>query len=356
MNVCILGSGLVSLTLAKALINLGINVDIFSNFKSKNQNKIRTLGISKSNVDFINENILNIEKFLWNINRIEIYTYKSINEKLINFDNGSKTLFSLIKNYKLYNHLLLKINKNKLINFKNKKIDYVSIKDKYDLIINCDLNNQITKKYFYKQLNKDYLSYAHTTIIKHKKLTNHTATQIFTENGPFAFLPISENETSIVYSAKGKRNIKLKNFIDKYNSKYEIISIKDIYSFELKSSNLRSYQYKNILAFGDLLHRIHPLAGQGYNMSIRDINELIKLIKLRLDLGLNLDSSICLDFEKKIKHKNYIFSKGVDLIYEFFDLESKFKSNILSKSIQVLGKNKLMNDSFKKFANQGLII
>ena len=33
MKVCILGGGLVSLTLAKALINQGINVDFFSNQK-----------------------------------------------------------------------------------------------------------------------------------------------------------------------------------------------------------------------------------------------------------------------------------------------------------------------------------
>ena len=34
-------------------------------------------------------------------------------------------------------------------------------------------------------------------------------------------------------------------------------------SFELKSSNLRNYYKENILAFGDLLHKLHPLAGQG---------------------------------------------------------------------------------------------
>ena len=48
--------------------------------------------------------------------------------------------------------------------------------------------------------------------------------------------------------------------------------------------SMRSYYYKNILAFGDLLHKLHPLAGQGFNMSIRDINELSKIIKKKLVL------------------------------------------------------------------------
>ena len=49
--------------------------------------------------------------------------------------------------------------------------------------------------------------------------------------------------------------------------------------FLFKIFSLRSYHYKNVLAFGDLLHRIHPLAGQGFNMTIRDINILNKIIK-----------------------------------------------------------------------------
>ena len=39
MNVCILGTGLTSLTLAKALVNLGINVDLVSNEKKKKRQK-----------------------------------------------------------------------------------------------------------------------------------------------------------------------------------------------------------------------------------------------------------------------------------------------------------------------------
>ena len=46
-------------------------------------------------------------------------------------------------------------------------------------------------------------------------------------------------------------------------------------SFEM----LRNYTHDNILAFGDLIHRIHPLAGQGFNMTIRDLINLEKTLK-----------------------------------------------------------------------------
>ena len=54
MKVCILGDGLTSLTLAKSLVNQGINVDIFFERKIKKINKIQTIGISKANIDFFN--------------------------------------------------------------------------------------------------------------------------------------------------------------------------------------------------------------------------------------------------------------------------------------------------------------
>ena len=59
-------------------------------------------------------------------------------------------------------------------------------------------------------MKKNYNSYAHTAIIKHKELrNNNVAYQTFTERGPIAFLPISTKETSIVYSIQGNKNVEL---------------------------------------------------------------------------------------------------------------------------------------------------
>ena len=355
MNVCIVGDGLVSLTLAKALVSQGIYVDIFSDQKVNKIDKSRTLALSKANIDFFNKNILNIDKFLWDINKIEIYSESLKNEKLLNFKNDKKQLFSIIRNYELYNYLFLSLIKN---NFFKKKKDYKKLKIKnYNLIINCDINSSFTKKYFHNKLSKNYNSFAHTTIIDHKKLiNNNTAVQIFTKRGPIAFLPLSNIKTSVVYSVRGFNKINLENLIKKYNTKYSNIRINQISSFELKSSSLKNYYFQNILAFGDLLHKLHPLAGQGFNMSIRDIKFLLELIKFKLDHGLELDKSICIDFEKKTKHKNYLFSNGIDFVYEFFNLDSKIDNSILSKSVKLLGKNQYVNKFFTKLADNGLVI
>ena len=116
----------------------------------------------------------------------------------------------------------------------------------------------------------------------------------------------------------------------------------------------REVGHENILAFGDLLHRIHPLAGQGFNMTIRDLKVFIDIIKQKINLGLPLDSSVNKEFEKKVRHKNYIFSNSIDLIQEFFNFERKISSNILSRSVQLIGKNTSLKKMITNIADKGI--
>ena len=199
---------------------------------------------------------------------------------------------------------------------------------------------------------------AYTTILKHTKIENNVATQIFTKNGPIAFLPISNSETSVVCSLDIKNrkynDNEVLDLINKNNPKYQIKKILKLSSFNLSSSNLRNYYHENILAFGDLLHRIHPLAGQGFNMTIRDIKVLSEIIQNKIDLGMQLDLSILKKFEKETKNKNFLFSNSVDFIYEVFNFDKKIKSKNFNKILRIVGKNKNLSSYFIKLADRGL--
>ena len=91
-------------------------------------------------------------------------------------------------------------------------------------------------------------------------------------------------------------------------------------------------------------------------MSLRDIKLLSDIIDEKINLGLDIDNSICREFQKNSQDKNYLFSVGIDWIYEIFNFESKMKSNLLGKYINIFGKNKTINSFFKKFADKGLRI
>jgi 2-octaprenyl-6-methoxyphenol hydroxylase len=359
MTVCILGNGLTALTLAKALVNCEIDVDVFFNKSNYKINDTRTIGIAKNNVDFFNKNIINIEKIIWKLKKIEIFSENLKQDQLINFKANDDYLFSILKNKKLYKLLEKDLLKNRFfkLKFNNKKS--FSFLNQYDLIINCDPSNFITNRYFSKKIVKKYDGNAHTTIFKHDEILNDTAVQIFTKKGPLAFLPISNRETSVVYSFYNANNQKeedIEQLIKDKNFKYKITSIEQINSFKLMSLNLRSYYHKNVLAFGDLLHKIHPLAGQGFNMTVRDIQILLEIIRKRLDVGLSIDSSVNYEFQKKIRHKNLIFSNGIDLIHDLFNMERKMKTNFISKSIKTISNYPSINKIFTKIADRGALI
>jgi len=356
MKICILGDGLTSLVLAKILLNKKISVDILHEDKPINYSNSRTFGITKKNYDFFVDEILCLKKISWKLDNIEVYTENLPNQKILEFKKNNSEIFSIIRNHQLYKNLNIELKKNKFFKKKLYKNNDVSIINQYDLVFNCNKNHLITKKFFSKKIEKKYNSIAHTAIIKHKKIDNKSAMQIFTKFGPIAFLPISNFETSIVYSVNTSAPVDLEALINKYNTKYSILKILDKNSFELGSLNLRNYFYKNILCFGDLIHKIHPLAGQGFNMTIRDIIDLSNIIDEKIELGLELNSSIFEEFEKRTKHRNFIFSEGINLIYNFFDQERKISGKFISNSLKNLGKNKFFKEIFSKLADEGLTL
>ena len=156
MKVCIIGDGLVGLILAKVLAKKALSVDIFSNSKLKKYSQTRTIGITKSNINYLNRNVLNIEKILWEIKQIKIYTENFKNSEILNFSNFSEQIFSIVKNNELYDVLRKNLIYDKFVKFKKNKDYKKIIKENYNLIINCDLNNQITKKFFSKRIKKKY--------------------------------------------------------------------------------------------------------------------------------------------------------------------------------------------------------
>ena len=356
MKICILGDSLTSLVLAKILLNKKISVDILCEDIAINYSNSRTFGITKSNYDFFSEEVLNLRKISWKLDNIEVYTENLPNQKILEFKKKKSEIFSIIRNHQLYKNLNIALKKNKFFNKKLFKNNNLAVINQYKLIFNCNKNHLITKKFFSKKIEKKYNSVAHTAIIKHKKINNKSAVQIFTKIGPIAFLPISNFETSIVYSVNTNAPVDLETLINKYNTKYSVLKILDKNSFELGSLNLRKYFYKNILCFGDLIHKIHPLAGQGFNMTIRDIIDLSNIIDEKIELGLELNSSIFEEFEKKTKHRNFIFSQGIDLIYNFFDQERKINGKLISNSLKHFGKNKFFIKIFSKFADEGLTL
>ncbi len=365
MNIAIIGNNLTGLTLAKALVNKKINVTLFYKFNVNSVKTNRCIGITEKNLEFFYEKIAKIDKkFLKSINEIGIYFEENHQRETLNFQKKNLVLFSTIEIENLFFTLRSKLKKEKLFKekkIKNKNFYDLIIKDKkYSLIINCEKNNNLIKDYLNQSYKKDYKSEAITCNLNHKKIPNNKAIQIFTKFGPLAFLPTSHNQTNVVFSMYNQKkkytNKEILKIISTYNKNYTIKKVSKIERAKLKFFSARKYYFGKVLLFGDILHQIHPLAGQGFNMTLRDLEILILIIEKRINLGLNLDEAVLEDFEKKAKHYNFIYSSGINFLQEFFKFDSRYKNKISKKIFNFFGKNKSLNNFFIRVAEKGINI
>ena len=345
MNICLLGNNLTNLVLANVLLKKNIKVDIISQSKpTLLKNTLRTIAISNDNYKFLVENIRGIKNLGWPTTKIKIYSEKNKSRELFEFKNKNQNNFYLLK----YIDFFKLIKKNKFLKFirlKNYDLEILK-KRNYDLIINSEQNNSITKKHFQKKIEKNYKSLAHTAIIDHEKIENKIAKQIFTKNGPLAFLPLSNNQTSIVFSNNSIKlidKVNLLKIINKYNHKYKIEKISEVEFFSIKFLVLRNYVFRNILSFGDLIHKVHPLAGQGFNMTIRDIKSLCNILDENTKLGIYDGQIIAQKFQEKNKHLNYMYGLGIDALNSFFKIDNKLQNNLSEPIFKILKNNKFLN-------------
>ena len=109
------------------------------------------------------------------------------------------------------------------------------------------------------------------------------------------------------------------------------------------------YYQDRTLLFGDALHTVHPFVGQGFNMTLRDLKCLEKMLNKKINLGLDIGSlDILSEFSSETKPRNFAFSIGVDLLKNFLSFK-KLRSDIL----KILNKNNFAKDIFFNIADKG---
>ena len=154
MKICLIGYSVPCLLLANILSNKNIKISIFKENYYQSKFNTRTIGITKKNIDFLTKEKIFVEKLAWPIKNIKIFNDLKTNVEILNFGPRNDKYFSIVKNFQLTNLLTKKTKNNKLIKLikKNKTVFYNSIingKIQFDLIINFNENNKISKEIFF---------------------------------------------------------------------------------------------------------------------------------------------------------------------------------------------------------------
>ena len=135
------------------------------------------------------------------------------------------------------------------------------------------------------------------TTVKHERDHHGRAEEHFLPAGPFAMLPLRNRRCSIVWTertAEAERLIALDDtaFHDALEQRFglrlgEINVVGPRRAYPLGFSVARSFIADRIALVGDAAHMIHPIAGQGLNMGLRDVAALAEAIVDAARLGLD---------------------------------------------------------------------
>ena len=378
-KVCVIGEGITSLLVTQMLLQLDLKVDLISEsfYKKKNQNG-RALAISQSNMKYLDELgfFKNKKNYRWNINGINLFNSKKNKDarKIFDFNNKIKPLFIIINSYylqlaiteKLKNKSSLKIYSGDRAKNIVKKIVLEKDEHKitpYSLIFNCSNQNIINKKFFSNKIKKKYFTTAFTSTISHSFNDNNIASQFFMAQGPMAFLPLSNNKTSVVWSIYDKYlfdSKKINNDFFKNETKkianhiYGEINFSEINEYNLDFLVSREYCHRNILNFGEGLHQIHPLVGQGFNMIVRDVKVLNEILKNNIDLGLELTPILLSKFSEITKSYNFLFANSVDIVEKYFSTNNELLLKLSDEIVKNLNKNSFVKNFLVSIADKGI--
>ena len=177
-------------------------------------------------------------------------------------------------------------------------------------------------------------------------------------------MPFSKNKFSFVWSLRKnfyeKKEIKINNLLkEKIINVLKIknsIQILNIQSYPIHLKLERKYHDKNILILGEGLHTIHPIAGQGFNLVLRDIKKLKDILEYYSRLGISIKNSYALkDFYSQRKPENIIFGLGVDAAHNFFK-QNRYLDPFKEIILKNIGKNNIIKKISKIISNKGLSI
>ena len=127
----------------------------------------------------------------------------------------------------------------------------------------------------------------------------------FLPSGPFAILPLTGNRSSLVWSEKehlvptimklGDRAFtsEIQRRIGGFLGQVSVIGGRWSYPLTLQYAD--RYTAVRTALVGDAAHGVHPIAGQGLNMGLRDVAAFIEVLADTASVGLDIGSDSALD-------------------------------------------------------------
>lgn len=177
----------------------------------------------------------------------------------------------------------------------------------------------------------DYRQTALVTTIKSAQPNNNTAYERFTASGPLALLPVGKKQASVVWTRSSEEAEALMlgseaDFVSELQDCFgyrlgELALIAPRRAFPLSLIRADAMSAGRAVIIGNAVHQLHPVAGQGFNLGLRDVVELARVLAQAVKEQADIGSPGVL--------KNYVVarSKDHDRVIGFTDSVVKIFSN-----------------------------
>ncbi len=181
------------------------------------------------------------------------------------------------------------------------------------LIIGTDGRNSLVRKVAkIEAKTHDYGQMAMTCLIEHTKPHNFTSTEFHRAGGPFTFVPMPGNQSSIVWVEKtedAKKYLAMKReeyeraIQDRTNGYLGTITLKsNPESWLLMMLSSEKLTGERAVIAAEAAHVMSPIGAQGLNLSLRDIATLAEVITDAARLGEDIGSANVLGRYERRRH------------------------------------------------------
>jgi 2-octaprenyl-6-methoxyphenol hydroxylase len=147
----------------------------------------------------------------------------------------------------------------------------------------------------------EYAQASIVTTVAHEREHNGRAEEHFLPAGPFAILPLKGRRSSIVWTEEKNEAARIvalpdEDFHDELEKRFglhlgEISVVGPRRAFPLGLWIARDFIAERIALIGDAAHVIHPIAGQGLNIGLKDVAALAEVVADAARLGLDIGSA-----------------------------------------------------------------
>ena len=212
------------------------------------------------------------------------------------------------------------------------------------LLVGCDgRNSKIAHWSNISHVGWNYNQTALVCALSHEKQHFGVAHQFFNPAGPLAILPLKDNKSSIVWTETKDRAKHINDMCDEDylnalspfigNFLGSINLVGDRFSYPLGLSLADSFIAKRTVLVGDSAHGIHPLAGQGLNLGLKDIAALTEVLALAKRRGESFSSKQVLErYQKWRRFDTSAMAVATDSINKLFS-----NDNIILRSMRDVG-------------------